>query len=814
MRPYLAIIKDSFREAFVSRVLWIVLILLLLVLLLVFPLSYSFSLTTEVSNQDILKPEDLIAELVREIDKHDKGEEPGDRLRSEVAQLLEGELRTEITESAQSDAEAENQPGNTEAKADKKRPRGRFEESRDRITLARKTINELIVNHDLSKLASLDSQSLYPEARALIEARELSELESQRLNRLILEFVFEDALRSGPATSIVFSYLGMEIPGKFPIEKERLFYIVRAFIKYGLNFVFNTVGILMALIITSNIIPQTFDPGSLNLLLSKPISRWKLFVAQFLGGCAFVTLTMSFFFAGVWLYLGSRLGYWNVRLLFYIPSFIGIFAIYYSASAVAGLIWRSSIVSVVAGAGLWVLTFVMFTVNTFCETAFNSVAFKNLDVFQGQRFVSYVPDHREQISQWNVDSEDWEDISDGVPRQFGMVLGPLYDSQTKLVFGTKQNMVFRPFGPPVGGKMELLVRNAVERKTDVDEESAGRFETQDLGLSSIRGLFRRQDGRVLVLAGGQLHLIEFNPDFKEDDPPANPGQNEKQESDEKSGPERFLAKSLGPQRSIRTGGTNTSIALNPATADLAVMKRGKLSIYSPNQSGQYEQTGEHEFEQFRNGELMIAFGGNVILVFHAKTGAATIDARTLKVTQTLGDKADFIPVSVKSSPDGRFIAALRKNETVWNYEVESGEFNRLSVSRDVKAIAFDHQSHLHVGDRWLKVIEVDLEQGVSRGSFQGALTSFQTVYKGIIYPLYFMFPKCGELNYTVEYLITGSDTADTLGTTILKILNVDRMIPVPLETYNLQPWPQVWNALIFIFVMLGIGCVIIERTDY
>ena len=97
----------------------------------------------------------------------------------------------------------------------------------------------------------------------------------------------------------------------------------------------------MALIITANVIPQTFDPGSLSLLLSKPVSRWKLYIAQFLGGCAFVTLTTGFFFVGIWLFLGMRMGFWNARLLFYIPSFIGIFAIYYSASAIAGLLWRS-----------------------------------------------------------------------------------------------------------------------------------------------------------------------------------------------------------------------------------------------------------------------------------------------------------------------------------------------------------------------------------------------------------------------------------------------------------------------------------------
>ena len=39
MRPYLAILKDSFREAMVSRVLWVLLVLATLMLALILPIS-------------------------------------------------------------------------------------------------------------------------------------------------------------------------------------------------------------------------------------------------------------------------------------------------------------------------------------------------------------------------------------------------------------------------------------------------------------------------------------------------------------------------------------------------------------------------------------------------------------------------------------------------------------------------------------------------------------------------------------------------------------------------------------------------------
>ncbi len=54
MRPYLAIIVDSFWEALASRVLWILLILITLVLLILFPLGYRQQRTTEFRRSDFV----------------------------------------------------------------------------------------------------------------------------------------------------------------------------------------------------------------------------------------------------------------------------------------------------------------------------------------------------------------------------------------------------------------------------------------------------------------------------------------------------------------------------------------------------------------------------------------------------------------------------------------------------------------------------------------------------------------------------------------------------------------------------------------
>ena len=273
-------------------------------------------------------------------------------------------------------------------------------------------------------------------------------------------------------------------------------------------------------------------------------------------------------------------------------------------------------------------------------------------------------------------------------------------------------------------------------------------------------------------------------------------------------------RSLGPRRSIRTAGTKTAVAFNRSNDQFAVLRRGKLSIYGQTGDDDYELLRDAEFDNLVNSESQIGFTGDVVLVFDKTLGVISIDSRAMEIKKEFGTGERFIPKSIKASVDGNWIAALRQNGTFWVYSVENDTFEKSGISSEAKAICFDENNRLHVADRWLRVSEVDLSNSAVIGTTQGKLSRFQFVYQNIVYPLYYVFPKWGELNYTVEYLVTGKDTADTFPTVILKVFGFDRLMPVPLETYNLKPWPQVWTSLFFILFMLGIGCVIIERTDY
>ena len=92
-----------------------------------------------------------------------------------------------------------------------------------------------------------------------------------------------------------------------------------------------------------------------------------LFLAKFVGGCAFIAINAAYFIGGLWLILGVRLGLWNERLLLAIPLYLFLFAIYYGVSSLAGIVWRNAIVSVVMAVVFWLVCFMLGTATGLVE---------------------------------------------------------------------------------------------------------------------------------------------------------------------------------------------------------------------------------------------------------------------------------------------------------------------------------------------------------------------------------------------------------------------------------------------------------------
>jgi ABC-type transport system involved in multi-copper enzyme maturation permease subunit len=92
----------------------------------------------------------------------------------------------------------------------------------------------------------------------------------------------------------------------------------------GLAMFVATIGLMLALLATSTLFPQMLQKGSVDLLLCRPIPRWRLITARFLGGTAIMAANAIYLFIGVWLVLGLKADVWTRG--FPLSTFLAIFA--------------------------------------------------------------------------------------------------------------------------------------------------------------------------------------------------------------------------------------------------------------------------------------------------------------------------------------------------------------------------------------------------------------------------------------------------------------------------------------------------------
>ena len=117
----------------------------------------------------------------------------------------------------------------------------------------------------------------------------------------------------------------------------------------------DTIGLLFALIWTAAFLPTFLEPGSVTVLLAKPIPRWSLLAGKYLGVVAFVAFQVSVFVVGTWLALALKTGVWSPYYLLCIPLVVIHFSIFFSFSVFLAVWTRSTIVCVFGSLLFWAM---------------------------------------------------------------------------------------------------------------------------------------------------------------------------------------------------------------------------------------------------------------------------------------------------------------------------------------------------------------------------------------------------------------------------------------------------------------------------
>ncbi len=144
------------------------------------------------------------------------------------------------------------------------------------------------------------------------------------------------------------------------------------------NVIGASIMLLVAVILTGFFIPNMLRKGSLDLLVAKPMARWELLLYKYLGGLTFMLLVSGITVGGVWLVMALRSGNWNPTFLLTIPILTFTFAILYAVSTLVAVLTRSAIAAILITSLFMAFMGVVAIVKTFTDVA-KSITVKEED---------------------------------------------------------------------------------------------------------------------------------------------------------------------------------------------------------------------------------------------------------------------------------------------------------------------------------------------------------------------------------------------------------------------------------------------------
>lgn len=125
---------------------------------------------------------------------------------------------------------------------------------------------------------------------------------------------------------------------------------------------------ILALVSTTTVFPDFMSDGAIDLVLSKPLSRFKIFFVKYLGCLLFVLLQVAIFCAGVFFVVGLRIHEWNWMIFAAVPVVLAYFSYLYAFNVLMAVLTRSSIAALLFTILFWFLLFIAQSAETQLNT--------------------------------------------------------------------------------------------------------------------------------------------------------------------------------------------------------------------------------------------------------------------------------------------------------------------------------------------------------------------------------------------------------------------------------------------------------------
>jgi ABC-2 type transport system permease protein len=125
-----------------------------------------------------------------------------------------------------------------------------------------------------------------------------------------------------------------------------------------------TWGMFLAVFASAGLIPSVLEPGRIELLLSKPVSRTHILLGRYVGNVLVVSCNIVYLVLGVWIILGIKTGIWSPIFLISIATTVFIFAVLLSVVMFVGVLFESAALSTMIAVGLMIMSPILAQTST------------------------------------------------------------------------------------------------------------------------------------------------------------------------------------------------------------------------------------------------------------------------------------------------------------------------------------------------------------------------------------------------------------------------------------------------------------------
>lgn len=115
-------------------------------------------------------------------------------------------------------------------------------------------------------------------------------------------------------------------------------------------------GTGLAVFASAGLISAVFEPGRIELLLSKPVSRTHLLLGRYAGNLLVVAANILYLVLGSWMIFGVKTGVWGGGFVLSSAFTIFLFAVLLAVIALVGVLWESAAVAIMITWAIMIIT--------------------------------------------------------------------------------------------------------------------------------------------------------------------------------------------------------------------------------------------------------------------------------------------------------------------------------------------------------------------------------------------------------------------------------------------------------------------------